>query len=138
MATFTKFNKFVEDLATKKHDLSADTLKIALTNVAPSATNSVFADITEITAGNGYTAGGQAVGIGSATQTGGTFKLTASGDVVFTASGGNIPTFRYAVLYNATATGNPLIGYYDRGATVDLLDGDTYKISFTSDILTLV
>lgn len=58
MATFNKFNSFVEALAEKTHNLGADTLKVALTNSAPSATNTVLADITQISAGNGYTTGG--------------------------------------------------------------------------------
>lgn len=58
MATFNKFNAFVQDLTRKVHNLNSDTLKILLTNVAPVATNAVKADLTEIAAGNGYTAGG--------------------------------------------------------------------------------
>ena len=58
MATFNKFNQFVEDRANGVHNLGTDTLKFMLTNTAPVATNSVKADITEITAGSGYTAVG--------------------------------------------------------------------------------
>ena len=40
-------------------DLSSDTLAVALSNTAPDdAADDQFADITEIAAGNGYTAGG--------------------------------------------------------------------------------
>lgn len=65
MAAFNKFNAFVEAVAEKVHNLGADTLKVMLTNVAPVATNSVKADLTEIAAGNGYTAGGTAATISS-------------------------------------------------------------------------
>ena len=58
MASFNKFNSFAEALTEKKHDLGADTLKVLLTNAAPIATNTVKANLTEITAANGYTAGG--------------------------------------------------------------------------------
>ena len=56
MASFNKFNPFVEALAEKVHNLGSDTLKVMLSNTAPSASNAVKADITEISAGNGYTA----------------------------------------------------------------------------------
>ena len=58
MASFTKFNSFVEALAEKTHNLGSDTLKVVLTNSAPAQSNTVLADITQISNGNGYTTGG--------------------------------------------------------------------------------
>lgn len=138
MASFVKFNSFVEALAEKVHNLGADTLKVMLTNSAPSASNTVKADITEISAGNGYPAGGTAASITSSSQTSGTYKLVLA-DVVFTASGGSIGPFRYAVLYNDTATNDELIGYWDRGASITLSDTDsfTWDADPTNGILTL-
>ena len=129
MATYNKFNQFVEDQAEKVHNLGSDTLKIMLTNVAPVATNSVKADLTEISAGNGYTAGGTAVTITSSAQSSGTYKLVGS-DVVFTASGGTIGPFRYAVLYNDTPSSpaDPLIAWWERPASVTLQDTDTFTV----------
>jgi len=129
MATFTKFNSFVEALAEKVHNLGSDTLKIALTNSAPSSTNSTFADITEISAGNGYTAGGHTTTASSSAQTSGTYKLVL-GDVVITASGGSIGPFRYVVLYNDTATNNELIAYADYGSSITLASGETFTVDF--------
>ena len=65
MATPTTFNSLPEALAEKVHNFSSDTLKIALTNTAPSAANTQLTDLTEITAGNGYTAGGFAITVSS-------------------------------------------------------------------------
>ena len=127
MAAFNKFNAFVEDIYEGKHNLGSDTLKVMLTLVAPVASNSVKGDLTEIAAGNGYTAGGSAVSITSSAQTGGTYKLVGD-DVVFTASGGAIANFRYAVLYNDTEASDALIGWWDNGATVSLGDGDSVTI----------
>jgi hypothetical protein len=124
MAAFQKFNAFVENLAEKVHNLGADTLKVALTNTAPIAANSVFADLTEISAGNGYTAGGTQATISSSVQSGGVYKLVLA-DVVFTASGGSIGPLRYAVLYNDTPVSKPLIGFWDYGASITLLTGET-------------
>ena len=129
MAAFQKFNAFVEDIAEKKHNLGADTLKVMLTLTAPVATNSVKADLTEIAAGNGYSAGGTATTITSSVQTSGTYKLIIT-DVTFTASGGSIANFRYAVLYNDTATNDELIGYYDYGATLTITTGNAFTVDF--------
>lgn len=126
MATYVKYQVFVEDVAEKVHNLGSDTLKIALTNTAPNvATHAGLADITEIAAGNGYIAGGTQSTISSSAQTAGTYKLTLA-DVVFTASGGAIATFRYAVLYNDTSTGDRLIAYWDYGASISVLTGETF------------
>jgi hypothetical protein len=129
VATFNKFNAFVENVAEKVHNLGADTLKWMLTNSAPVAGNSVKADLTEISAGNGYTAGGATATISSSSQTSGTYKLVL-GDTVITASGGSIGPFRYVVLYNDTPTSpaDPLIGWYDYGSSITLLDGEPLTI----------
>ena len=139
MATFNKFNAFVEAVAEGKHDLGADTLKMMLTNVAPVATNSVKTDLTEIAAGNGYTAGGTAVTITASSQTSGTYKLVGS-DVVFTAAGGAIAQFRYVVFYNDTAASDDLIGFWDNGSAVDLADGSDFTVDLdpTNGILQIV
>ena len=138
MATFNKFNQFVEDRANGVHNLGTDTLKFMLTNTAPVATNSVKADITEITAGSGYTAGGSVVAITSSTQTSGTYSLVPTADVVFTASGGSIGPFRYVVLYNDTPASplDPLISWYDRGSSVTLLDTETFTVDVGATLLT--
>lgn len=138
MATFNKFNAFVENLAEKVFDLGSDTLKVMLTNTAPVATNSVKADLTEIAAGNGYTAGGTAATISSSAQTSGTYKLVLA-DVVFTASGGAFGPFRYAVLYDDTASSDQLIGYWDYGASITVYSGESFTTDFnaSSGVLTL-
>lgn len=140
MATFNKFRPFVEYLAEGVFDLGADTLKVMLTNTAPNATDGLFSDLTEISPGNGYTAGGTAASILSSAQTSGTYKLTL-GDVVFTASGGTIGPFRYAVLYSDTPTSpaDPLIGYWDYGSSITLADTDTFTTDFdaSNGVLTL-
>lgn len=138
MAVFAKINSFVEALAEKKHDLSADTLKLMLTNSAPIASNTVKADLTEISAGNGYTAGGSAVTITSSAQTAGLYKLVGN-DVTVTASGGSIGPFRYVVLYNDTATNDELIGWWDYGSSITLLAGETITIDLdaSNGILTI-
>lgn len=109
-----------------------------LTNSAPLAANAVKADLTEISAGNGYTAGGTAASITSSAQTSGTYKLVL-GDVVFTAAGGTIGPFRYAVLYNDTAPNDELIAFWDYGSAITLNSGETFTVDFdaSAGVLTL-
>jgi len=138
MATFNKFNSFVEALAEKVHNLGSDTLTVALSNTLPVNTNTQLSNITQIAytnIQNGTTTGRDLTGVTSA-QTSGTYKLDAN-DLVLTATG-TVPTFRYVVLYNNTATNDELIGWYDYGATVDLLNGETFTITWdAAGILTL-
>jgi len=138
MASFNKFECFVGDLGDKVHDLDADTLKVYLTNAAPSASaDSVKADLAEITAQNGYPSGGSDVQNVWA-ESGGTGTLTGT-DVVFTASGGSFGPFQYAVLYNDTPTSpaDPLIGWWDYGSSISCNDGETFTVDFGASILTI-
>lgn len=130
MAAYNKFQQFIEDQFEGVHDWDAHTFKVMLTNVAPSASNAVKADLTEIAAGNGYTAGGTATTI-TTSETSGTFKAVGT-DVVFTASGGSIGPFRYAVLYNDTPTSpaDPLVGYWDYGSSITLAALETFTVDF--------
>jgi hypothetical protein len=136
LASFNKFNQFVEDLAKKVHNLGSDALKIALTNTAPTSSNAVLADITEISYTN---LSSRAITTSSCSQTSGTLKLVLA-DLVLTASG-SVGPFRYVVLYNDTPTSpaDPLIGYYDYGSSISLANGETFTIDFdnTNGVLQL-
>lgn len=136
MATFNKFDQFVADRSNGVHNLGSDVLKFALTNTLPVKTNSVIADITQISGGNGYTTGGETVTITSSTQTNGTYSLVPTADVVFTASGGSMAQFRYVVLYNSSTVSGALISWYDRGSAVDLLDTETFTVDVGATLLT--
>ena len=141
MTAFNKFDSFVEHLAEKVHNLAADSLKVMLTNSAPVAANAVLADLTEITPGNGYSAGGIAVTAASSAQTSGVYKLTLTDPSPITASGGSIGPFRYAVLYNDTPTSpaDPLIGWWDYGSSRTLAAGESLALDFdgSAGVLTL-
>ena len=141
MAAFNKFNQFVVDVRSKVHNLASDSLKVLLTNVAPVATNAVKADLTEISAGNGYTAGGNAAAFTSLTQTSGVAKLVLADPATWTASGGSIGPFRYAVLYNDTPSSpaKPLIGWWDYGSAVTLASGEQFIVDLdqTNGVFTL-
>lgn len=130
MAAFNEFNQTIADIANGVHDLSSNSFKFMLTNVAPVATNSVKADLTDIAAGNGYTAGGNVVTITSSTQTAGAYSWVAGSSPVFTASGGAIAEFEWVVLYNDTSAGKELISYYAYpGGKVNVADGEAFTIN---------
>ena len=131
MATFTKFQPFVENLAEKLFNLGSDTLKVALTNSDPLNTSDQLADVTQIAGTFGYTTCGTAASISSSAQSGGTYKLVLA-DVTFTASGGSIGPLRYAVLYDDTATGDELIGYWDYGTNLTITDGNSLLVDFSA------
>lgn len=131
MAAFQKFDQFVEHLAEKVYDLQSDTLKVMLTDTAPLASHTVKADITEIAAGNGYTAGGALATLVSSGQISGVYKLVLS-DAAFTASGGAIGPFRYFVLYDDTASNDELIGWWDYGSSITLADGESVTVDFSA------
>jgi hypothetical protein len=140
MATFNKFHSFVEALAEKVHNLGSDTLKVYLSNATPSASaDLVKADLAEISAGNGYTAGGNQAAISSSSQTSGTYKLVLADPATWTASGGSIGPFQYAVLYNDTAANDELIGWWDYGSAVTLNAGETFTVDFdaSTGVLTI-
>lgn len=137
MTAFNRFNSFIEAVAEKKHDMSADTFKVMLTNTAPVATNAVKADITEISAGNGYSAGGIAVAVASSSQTSGTYTAAVNDSALWTASGGNIAFFRYAVMYNDTASNDELVGFWDYGSSISPASGETFEWSMNANLLTI-
>lgn len=138
---FLKFNKFLEQLAEKKYNLGSDTLKFALTNTAPTAaTDTVFDPVTKHpapAAANGYTEGGHTATIDSSTESGGTYTLACTTSVVITATAGGIGPFRYVILYDDTAAGDELIGYYDYGSSITLAEGETFIIDPDASLLTI-
>ena len=135
MATYTKFQCFVEDLAEKKHNLASDTLKVALSSAAnaPSASADVkLADITTIAAPAVDTT---TLTVSSSSQTSGTYNLVVA-DKTMTASGAVGP-FRYVIIYNDTAANDELICYFDYGSEVTLASGDTFKLDFGTELFSL-
>lgn len=139
MATFVKFHCLHSDIAAGTHanalNANTDTLKVYLTNAAPDqALDSVKADLAEISAGSGYTAGGVDIQ-NSASKSTGTITLTAT-DVTITASGGTIGPFRYAPIYNDTSVSDSLLGYYDYGSSITLNSGESFTVDFGSSLAT--
>ena len=141
MVAFNKVNTFVLEIGQESHQFATDTLKVALSNTAPTASSTVWntTAFPAPAAAAGYTAGGNSLTGVTWTQTSGTAKLVAS-DTTFTASGGSIGPFQYAILYNNNATGQMVIGYYNYGSAVTLADTETFTVDFdpTNGVLQIV
>jgi hypothetical protein len=124
-------------VAEKVHNLGADALTYALTNVAPVATNTILANLTQISYTN---LSSRVPTITSSAQTSGTYKLVLA-DLILTASGGSVGPFRYVVLYNDTPTSpaDPLIGWWDYASSITLADGETFTVDAdpTNGVLTI-
>ena len=151
MATFTKINDWVLNLH-EVVDIDADELELAFSNTAPASetsnptadTNGVLANVTQIaytnwtddlTVDRVLTSGTL-----THTQTSGTFTLDYGADIVITASGGSIATFRYIYLFDDTPTSpaDPLACVWDHGSGISLADSDSATIQFNaSGIYTL-
>lgn len=136
MATYTKFNSFVEALAEKVHNLGSDQLKVALTNTDPTAAATNYAGLTSPLATTNLS-GATPFNIttSSSSQTGGTYTLVLA-DLTLTATGAVGP-FRYVVIYNDTATNDELIAYYDYGSSISLANGETFLINFGAQLFSL-
>ena len=138
MATFNKFNTFVGDVAHKLHDMNTgttDVYKVYLTNTTPVASNTVYNTPADLATANGYTATGTTIGTITGAQASGTFSFSGGTNPAWTASGGSIGPFEWAVLYNSTS--GKLIGWWDYGTAITLTNGNTFTVTLPSPILTL-
>jgi hypothetical protein len=140
MAAFNKFQDFVEQLLTAKHDFTAagHVFKVYASNATPSASaDAVKADLAEITAQNGYPSGGSDVQ-NTLSESSGTATVAGT-DVVWTASGGSFGPLQYISMYNDTQTSpaDPLVGWWDYGSAVTVLTGETFTVDFGASILTV-
>ncbi len=133
MATYNKFQQFVEDMAHKVHNLGSDSFKVALCAAAsaPVVGNSVLADLTEISYTN---LSSRVITTSTSGQTTGTYDLVLD-DLTLTASGGAVAAFRYVVVYNDTPASplDPLIGWFDYSSDLVLGDGESLDVDFEAD-----
>src|SRR6266545_5300631 len=136
MASPTFFNAWKDNLVEVVQS-ATDQFVVALTAAAsaPVATNSVLADLTQISYTN---LSSRNITTSSSSQTSGTYKLILT-DLVLTASGGAVATFRYVVIYDDTPTSpaDPLVLFYDYASNVTLADTETFTIDFGSSLYTL-
>jgi hypothetical protein len=144
MVAFTKLNGFVEHLAEGVHNLATGALTVALSNTAPGSEGTpptgstaacILANVTQVSYTN---LSSRVITVSASSQTSGTYSLVTT-DLVLTSSGGSTGPFRYIYIYNDTPTSpaDPLIGYYDYGSSITILDTKTLTIDFGASTLTL-
>lgn len=154
MPTLQKIPDFAEQVLRGVHNFGAHVFKAALTNTVPAAANTVLANIIQLPASGGYVAGGYAldsititramedvkVVVNDAVQTvNASVTRVKIADETIAAAGGSVGPFRYAVVYNDTATNKPLVGYVDYGSSITLGDSETLTLDFdaSAGVLTL-
>lgn len=142
MAGFTNRGKYLLLQSFLRNTGAPTTFYMALVTsaVAPTADTNTLGDLTEIAAGNGYTAGGLAVARNATdwdtlTEDDASDRaLVQAKDLVWTASGGNLPASgsgaRYAVLLddNATPASRQVIAYFDLGSDITISDGQSLTL----------
>lgn len=134
-SAWNKFQDYAEQVNKGVHNWATHTFKLALTNTAPVATQTTFDAVTNHpppAAVNGYTALGYTITVTTSEVTG---TMTVSGaQVVPTAAGGNLGPFRYAVIYNdsATSPADALVAWLDYGSALTLADGEVLTIKFNN------
>jgi hypothetical protein len=142
MATLQKFSNLAMAMGVAQHNFNANGVKCMLTSTAPDGNNHInYSNLSagEPANGNGYVTGGAAMGTTISRSAGNNISVIASNvaNVSWTASGGNIGPFRYAVLYNvnSTSSNNQLIGYYDYTSNVTCNNGESFTVTFTGNNL---
>ncbi|OAF05462.1 hypothetical protein AYJ54_00725 [Bradyrhizobium centrolobii] len=138
MANFNKYNGFVLDVSSALHQMqtgTAQVYKVYLTNTLPTAGDATNSTTGDLATANGYTAGGTTIGTITGSQTSGTFSFSGGTNPSWTASGGSIGPFQYAILYNSTQTRK--IGWWDYGTALTLTNGNTFTVQLPSPILTI-
>lgn len=133
MAAFNKFNAWAENMV-EGANLGTDQFVIALSDVAPVAGNSILTDITQISYVN---LSSRNVTTTSSSQAAGTETLVLQ-DLTLTASGA-VAQFRYVVLYDDTVASpvDPLVGWWDYGSEVNMVNLETFLIDFVGATITL-
>lgn len=135
-SSYNKFNQTIEEIFSGTHDFTSNQFTVALTAAAnaPVATNSVLADLTEISYTN---LSSRNLTISTSSQTSGTYTQLFA-DLTLTASGGSVAPFRYVVVYDNTPTSpaDPLVCWYDYGSDLTLNDGESLLIDWTTSTFT--
>lgn len=128
MAAYVKIAAGIEPMM-EAINAQTDAWKVALTNADPTAKTSFTAGTDDLATVGGYTAGGNASTLVSASQSAGVYKLVLNSPATWTASGAGIGPFRYAVLWDAT-TSAP-VGFWDYGSSITLngTNGDTFAVT---------
>jgi hypothetical protein len=136
LATYNKFQAWAENVA-EVANCGSDQFVVALCAAAnaPVATNSVLANLTQISYTN---LSSRNLTTNSSSQSGGTYSLVLA-DLTLTASGGSVAAFRYVVVYDDTPSSpaDPLVCWFDYGSDLTLADGETFLFDLGASLFTI-
>lgn len=124
-ASYVKYTAAIEPLL-ENINAGSDAWKVALAATVNVLDTTFTPGTTDLATANGYTAGGNAATVSSATQSGGTYKLVLASPAVWTATGAGF-TFRYAILWDST-TSTP-VAYWDYGSSQAVASGETVTVT---------
>lgn len=143
MVLFVKIPDLFEALAEFELNLATDSIRIALSNTAPASEvsnpllsgNGILANVTQIAYTN-YTddlAVDRVLEGVTSNEAAGVYTFDAN-NVVITASGGALATFRYIYVYDFTATtpASPLLCLIDNEAGITLASGESVTIAWNA------
>lgn len=137
MATFNKFQDFIEQLAKGVHQLHAGghQFMVYLSAELPLAADTLKSDIAEISIENGYT--GPSDIQNDMTESGGIATMTAV-DVEWLATAGGYGPFQYVVIYNEDATSplDALFAWFDYGSSISCGEGEKFTVDFGVSLAT--
>ena len=129
-----------EEMAAKAVDIENDTFKIILCGSASNANDTSVVALAAITnqlaTGNGYVQNDKAIDLAD-NQVGSVYTITADSPA-WTAAGGNIGPFRYAVIYDDSHPSDLIIAHCVVDATpqdLTIFDGQTGTISAPSGVV---
>lgn len=137
-------HEFFNRLLNGDIDLPTDTTYIDLIDdtYTPNADDDTFETGSDpydsrCASGNGYTQGAKEVSFVIADDDSGDRATADAADITWTASGGNLPSTaaRYAVIWDDTATNDPIIYILDLGSNKQAADGADFKILWDSDCI---
>jgi len=135
MATVTISNRFKYEKGIGTIDFSSDTFKAILMvsgfTFDPDS-HGTYSDVSgsEVANGNGYTSGGATLSVSSAwvqDNTGDQATITWS-NVTWTASGGPIPDFDAAIIYDDSHANDVIVGCIALDSTVSLSAGSGFQL----------
>lgn len=124
-ASYVKYTAAIEPLL-ENINSGSDAWKVALASTVNIADTTFTPGTTDLATAGGYTAGGNAATVASATQTSGTYKLVLNSPATWTATGSGF-TFRYAILWDST-TSTP-VAYWDYGSSQAVASGETVTVT---------
>lgn len=118
-------------------DIPSDTTKVILLtdSYTPNEDHTQYSDVSayEVANGNGYTTGGVEVAMTVTDDDTNNRVIIDSANPSWTASGGSIGPFRYAVWYDDTHVNDVLIYIFDFGSNQTANDGSDISVTVNAD-----